>query len=90
MTFIVPSSAAIAAPARPATTIAVMTGASSMTRAKETTVPTNNGSLKKCFEDAPVCSASTMPVKKAVIAVTGRDSTPTRTIWIKVWRHSMR
>ena len=44
----------------------------------DTTVPTNNGSLKKCFDDAPVCSASTMPVKKAVMAVTGSDSKPTR------------
>ncbi len=79
----------MAAPARPETTSEVITGESSITIAKETTVPTKSGSLKKCLDDAPDWSASTMPVKKAVIALTGKDSTPMRCIWITVWRHSI-
>jgi len=40
------------------------------------------------WEVVPLWRAKTMPVKKLVITVTGRESTPMRNAWMRAWRHS--
>ena len=71
VTRMVPSSAAMAAPTRPATIRPASTGPSSRVMDSTTRLATALSALKR---DRPVadCSASTMPVKIAVSATTGR------------------
>jgi hypothetical protein len=75
----VPSSAPIAEPQRPAMSSDEITGESSRTIDSATSVPTKLSALTR-FRVEKVCSAITMPVKSAVSITTGSESTPTRTI----------
>ncbi len=81
VTVIEPSSAVMPEPTRPPTMSAVRTGPSSRTSERATTRPTN------CFppnasSEYAVCSASTMPVKSAVMPVIDTDFTPSSSIWV--------
>ena len=72
----VPSSAAIEAPTRPASIRAVRTGPSSLTSETPTTAPTmvctpNRRNWKY------VCAAMTIPVNAPVVSTTGSERFPT-------------
>ena len=71
-------------PTRPPTMRAVSTGPSSRTSESDTTRPMNCLPPNASSEYAD-CSASTMPVKSAVIPVIESDFTPSSSIW---WRTS--
>ncbi len=72
VTRMVPSSAAMAAPTRPATIRPASTGPSS--RVSETTTMVGMAlSAWKREKPVKLCSASTMPVKTAVRPTTGRE-----------------
>ena len=87
MTFIVPISAAIAAPTRPATTTPVKTGASSRPIAIATTPPTEEAAPKRT-NSFDVCTANTMPVNIIVISTIGSESAPNLAICLTVSRIS--
>ena len=79
VTFIVPISAAIAAPARPATINPANTGASSLVIDSTTTLgmALSAENLEKPVYD---CKANTIPVKIAVRPTTGKELKPILTI----------
>ena len=75
----VPSSAAMFAPTRPANARPVRTGPSSRTMVLPTSVPTKySGMAPVNVYDA--CSAKTMPVKTAMNIAMGTEFTPIRAI----------
>ena len=80
MTFIVPNSAAMAAPTRPATIKPVSTGPSSL-HIETLTTASVAVSILTLWNWLYVCAASTMPVNAPVIKTTDCDFTPTKYIW---------
>ena len=75
VTFIVPNSAAMAAPIRPATTTPTKTGTNSRAIAIATIPPTEAEAPKRTNSLA-VCTENTMPVQRIVIKTIGRESAP--------------
>src|SRR6478672_2107190 len=82
VTFIVPISADIAAPTRPATIRAVNTGASSRQSETETTAPTAEP-IPSLLNWKNVCAENTAPVNAPVIMTTSWESNPTSTTWLR-------
>ena len=82
VTLIVPISAAIAAPARPATINPANTGASSLVIDNTTTlgIALSAENLEKPVYD---CKARTIPVKIAVSPTTGKELKPILKTWLK-------
>src|SRR5438046_9188123 len=78
----VPISADIAAPTRPATIRAVKTGASSRQSEAETTAPTAEP-IPSLLNWKNVCAENTGPVNAQVIMTTSCESNPTATTWLR-------
>ena len=80
VTFIVPSSAAIDAPTRPAITIPVKTGPSSVMIALLVAAPRNDIGATP-FNWYAACHAATAPVNTAIMSTKGSELTPICSIW---------
>ena len=79
VTFIVPISAAMAEPARPATMIEASTGTSSRVMPSATAKATSSVA-PNCSKPSQTCSAKTAPENAAVTITTGNDRLPSSSI----------
>src|SRR5512146_1471567 len=87
VTFMVPSSAAMAAPTRPETMSPANTGPSSRVMERATTDPTKLVAWKRWNPDQ-LWRARTIPVNVAVTRTTGRERIPTSSICFTMFRIS--